>query len=111
MEDVDVWRGGSALEGLTTSSKSGKKFFSQTERGILGSVSAGLGEGRGWPALKTAATDPRGSFTAAAAKARMGQRWRTPLEMSTLVKEVQEWMKGKRPGTPPVANVMKKRNQ
>jgi hypothetical protein len=65
----DDWRGGSALDGLTTSSNCSKKSFSQTAKVMLGSVSAKLGEGGGPPALQAAAADPRGSFTVAATEA------------------------------------------
>jgi hypothetical protein len=57
------------LDGLTTSSNSSKKSFSHTAKGMLGSVSAGLEEEEGPPALEAAAADPRGAFTAAAAEA------------------------------------------
>ena len=57
------------MDGLTTSSNSSKKSFSHTAKGMLGSVSAGLEEDEGPPALEAAAADPRGSFTAAAAEA------------------------------------------
>jgi hypothetical protein len=57
------------LDGLTTSSNSNKKSFSHTAKGMLGSVSAGLEEEEGPPALKAAAADPWGAFTAAAAEA------------------------------------------
>ena len=40
---------------------------------MLGSVSAGLEEEEGPPALKSAAADPRGAFTAAAAEAGGGR--------------------------------------
>jgi hypothetical protein len=58
---------------LTTSSNSNKKSFSHTAKGMLGSVSAGLEEEEGPPALKAAAADPRGAFTAAAAEAGGGE--------------------------------------
>ena len=61
------------MDGLTTSSNSSKKSFNHTAKGMLGSVSAGLEEEEGPPALKAAATDPRGAFTAAAAKAGGGE--------------------------------------
>ena len=57
------------MDGLTTSSNSSKKSFSHTAKGMLGSVSAGLEEEEGPPALEAAAADPRGAFTAAAAEA------------------------------------------
>ena len=57
------------MEGLTTSSNSSKKSFNHTAKGILGSVSAGLEEEGEPPALKVAAADPRGAFTAAATEA------------------------------------------
>ncbi len=61
------------MDGLTTSSNSSKKSFSHTAKGMLGSVSAGLEEEEGPPALKAAAADPRGAFTAAAAEAGGGE--------------------------------------
>ncbi len=61
------------MEGLTTSSNSSKKSFSHTAKGMLGSVSAGLEEEEGPPALKAAAADPRGAFTAAAAETGGGE--------------------------------------
>jgi hypothetical protein len=70
---------------------------------MLGSVSAGLGEGGGLPALKAAAADPRGSLTASATEAgewANGQKWRKPPEMPALLREVQKCMKEKRPVKP-----------
>ncbi len=61
------------MDGLTTSSNSNKKSFSHTAKGMLGSVSAGIEEEEGPPALKAAAADPRGAFTAAAAEAGGGR--------------------------------------
>ncbi len=61
------------MDGLTTSSNSSKKSFSHTAKGMLGSVSAGLEEEEGPPALKAAAADPRGAFTAASAEAGGGE--------------------------------------
>ena len=57
------------MDGLTTS----KESFSHTAKGMLGSVSAGLEEEEGPPALKAAAADPTGAFTAAAAEAGGGE--------------------------------------
>ncbi len=57
------------MDRLTTSSNSSKKSFSHTAKGMLGSVLAGLEEEGGPPALKAAAADPRGAFTAAVAEA------------------------------------------
>jgi hypothetical protein len=67
MEDIRGLERRRDLDGLTTSSNSSKKSFSHTAKGMLGSVSAGLEEEEGPPALEAAATDPRGAFTAAAA--------------------------------------------
>ncbi len=61
------------MDGLTTSSNSSKKSFSHTAKGMLGSVSAGLEEEDGPPALEAAAADPRGAFTGAAAEAGGGE--------------------------------------
>ncbi len=61
------------MDGLTTSSNSSKKSFSHTAKGMLVSVSAGLEEEEGPPALEAAAADPRGAFTAAAAEAGGGE--------------------------------------
>jgi hypothetical protein len=54
--------------GLTTSSNSSKKSFSQTEKGMLGSVLAGLGKSGGPLVLKAAADNPEGTFTSTAAE-------------------------------------------
>ncbi len=61
------------MDGLTTSSNSSKKSFNPTAKGMLESVSAGLEEEEDPPALEAAAADPRGAFTAAAAKAGGGE--------------------------------------
>ena len=81
------------MDGLTTSSNSSKKSFSHTAKGMLGSVSAGLEEEEGPPALEAAAADPRGAFTAAAAKAGGD-------EEPELVANVQMWKAQERSAGP-----------